>query len=78
MPNSNQRPTPSPHEHTVLLGTRHMVRITKLAFQDADAGADEELVKQYVRRLTSEQVNSLEIAIRAHEFRLLSNGVPVE
>jgi hypothetical protein len=56
---------------TVALGSRHMVRATKLAQQGKDAAA-------YVSGLASDQKADLETAVRFQERKLLDQGVAVE
>jgi hypothetical protein len=73
MARDNIRPTPSPHEHTVLLGTRHMVRIVKLAIETGTGAA-----AAYAEGLHLDQRVALLEAIRVTEARLLEKGIPIE
>jgi hypothetical protein len=73
MGRENARPTVSPHEHTVLLGTRHMVRIVKLL-----VGNTPREVHEYLHGLEFDQRVELLEALRVHEARLLEKGIPIE
>lgn len=67
----------TPHQHTIRLGQRHLVRIGKIVTGKTPNMAEHDALL-YVRFLTHEQRHCLDEAIENMERVLLTAGFPVE